>query len=504
MYFYFMKNNAEQTVTITKKEYQELLSAKENLQAQVEYFKQELNKIKKLIFGPRHEKFIPVSKDQLLLELDVEPQEAPQEEPQEITYKRKKAKPEADKGHARMPLPSHLPREEQIIEPEEDTTGCKKIGENITEYLDYKPGKLFVKRIVRPKYAKPNDEGVITADLPTQPIPRSNAGSGLLAYLIISKFVDHLPFYRQKQMFKRQGVDFAESTMNDWFRATCNLLSPLHERLRQKLLESDYLMADETPIQVLTSQKKNASHKGYHWVYYTPLANIVCFDYQKGRGREGPTEFLKGFKGTLQSDGYKAYDIFGKKPGIQLLACMAHARRKFIEAKENDSKRSEEALTLIQELYQIERQARENKLSHDERKALRQAEALPVLEKLESWLKSNIQQVLPKNSIGKAIAYTLGLWERLKRYTEEGKYEIDNNLVENSIRPVAIGRKNYLFAGSHEGAERAAMMYSLLGTCKKNNVEPFAWLTDVINRLPDYNHKKIDDLLPGNWKPATD
>jgi len=492
-----MKNASENIVTLTREEYEKLVS--EN-----QYLKQELDKIKKMIFAARSERFIPAGSDQMSLELNIEQQEAPEQQEQEITYKRNKAKTDSGKGHARQPLPAHLPREEQIIEPEEDTTGCKKIGENITEYLDYKPGKLFVKKIIRPKYAKPNDEGVITADLPTQPIPRSNAGAGLLAYLIISKFVDHLPFYRQKQMFRRESIDMAESTINDWFRTTCKLLSPLYERLREKLLETDYLMADETPIQVLTSQKKDASHKGYYWVYYATRAHMVCFDYQKGRGREGPTAFLQNFKGALQSDGYKAYDIFGEKPGFKLLACMAHARRKFFEAKDNDKKRSEEALTMIQELYETERKARENNLSHDERKVLRQEESLPVLKELESWLKANLTQVLPKSAIGKAIAYTLGLWERLKRYTEDGKYEIDNNLVENSIRPVALGRKNYLFAGSHEGAERAAMMYSFLGTCKQNNVEPFAWLKDVITRLPDYNHKNIDELLPGNWKPIID
>lgn len=439
MYFYFMitgqKNTSQASDIISKKDYQELIKLRsENL-----YLKQELDKLKRMIFGSKSERFIPTDPAQLTFDMEIESQQTGEQEKETISYTRTKPKKDKKPGHARMPLPAHLPREEHIIEPEEDVSDCKKIGENITEILEYKPGKLYVKKYIRPKYARPDEQGIITGELPTLPIPRGNAGPGLLTQLIISKYVDHLPFYRQVQQFKRQDVVIAESTINDWFRATCNLLDPLYEKMKERLLQTDYLMADETPIKVLTSQKKNATHKGYHWVYYSPVEKFVCFDYQKGRSREGPVEFLKDFTGTLQSDGYAVYDIFEKKQGFRLLACMAHARRKFDEAKDNDLQRATIALKYIQKLYKTERKAREEELSDEARKQLRITESIPVLQDLESWLKKELVKVFPKSAIGKAIAYTLNLWKRLKAYTEDGRYEIDNNLVENSIRPVALG-----------------------------------------------------------------
>ena len=397
-------------------------------------------------------------------------------------------------------ISASIPRETIVIEPAEDVADGRKIGEKVTEVLDYIPGKLKVTRYVRPVYALPNEQGIVIGLLPSLPIPRGNAGAGLLAHLIISKFVDHLPFYRQVQMFKRQGVTLAESTVNDWFRSGCDLLEPLYECLKKKILQGDYLMADETPISVLTEDKPGATHKGYHWVYYSPVERLVLFDYRKGRGREGPEELLKNYRGTLQADGYSAYESFEKKPGITLLACMAHARRKFDEALKNDKARAEHVLGLMQQLYKIERQAREEQLDYNQRKALRQENAAPVLQELHAWLKENVIQTLPKSAIGIAIAYTLHLWPRLVRYLDDGRYEIDNNWIENSIRPVALGRKNYLFAGSHDGAQRAAIMYSFLGTCKINNIEPFEWLSSVLKRIPDHSIQRLEELLPGNLK----
>jgi hypothetical protein len=235
-------------------------------------------------------------------------------------------------------------------------------------------------------------------------------------------------------------------------------------------------------------------------VYYSPVERLVLFDYRKGRGREGPEELLKDYRGALQADGYSAYEYFEKQPGITLLACIAHARRKFDESLKNDKTRAEYVLELIQELYAIERQAREGQMDGDQRKVLRQENATVKLEELHRWLNENITQVLPKSAIGQAIAYTLHLWPRLIRYLDDGRYEIDNNLIENSIRPVALGRKNYLFAGSHEGAQRAAMMYSFFATCKINDIEPFEWLTKVLTRIPDHSIQRLEELLPHNLK----
>lgn len=481
-------------VIITREEYEKLLAN----DAKVTYLQLELEKLKRMVFGAKSERFVPGDNAQLSMDLGQTPPMPVEPAKEEITYTRHKA--DKAKGHARMEISPSIPRETIVIEPAEDVTDGRKIGEVITEVLDYTPGKLIVTRYVRPKYALPNEQGIVIGELPSLPIPRGNAGAGILAHLIISKFVDHLPFYRQVQMFKRQGVTLAESTVNDWFRSGCDLLEPLYEYLKKKILQGNYLMADETPISVLNKDKPGATHKGYHWVYYSPVEGMVLFDYRKGRGRDGPEELLKDYHGALQADGYSAYESFEKKPGITLLACMAHARRKFDEALKNDKARSEHALKLIQQLYAIERQAREEQLDYDQRKALRQEKSAPILEELHTWLKENVTQTLPKSAIGQAIAYTLHLWPRLIRYLDDGRYEIDNNLIENSIRPVALGRKNYLFAGSHEGAQRAAIMYSFLGTCKINNIEPFEWLSTVLKRIPDHSIQRLEELLPGNLK----
>lgn len=486
--------NAPELITITREEYEKFLAN----DAKVAYLQLELEKLKRMIYGTKSERFIPSDPSQISMDLGLSAPAPVESKTEEITYTRQKT--DKAKGHARMEISASIPRETIVIEPAEDVTGAKKIGEVITEVLEYSPGKLTVKQYVRIKYALPNQQGIVIGQLPSLPIPRGNVGAGLLAHLIISKFVDHLPFYRQVQMFKRQGVTLAESTVNDWFRSGCDLLEPLYECLKKKILQGDYLMADETPISVLTEDKPGATHKGYHWVYYSPIERMVLFDYRKGRGREGPEELLKDYRGTLQADGYSAYESFEKKPDITLLACMAHARRKFDEALKNDKARAEHVLGLMQQLYKIERQAREEQLDYDQRKALRQEQSAPVLQELHAWLKENVIQTLPKSAIGQAISYTLHLWPRLIRYLDDGRYEIDNNWIENSIRPVALGRKNYLFAGSHEGAQRAAIMYSFLGTCKINNIEPFQWLSNVLKRIPDHSIQRLEELLPGNLK----
>jgi transposase len=491
--------HSEKGVFLTHEEYNKLVSLLQLSREQdieIAYLKQELTQLKRMIFGSKSERFVPSDPGQLSLDLNVKQESAPELETESITYTRKKPKESEKNGHVRLPLPGHLHREEIVIEPEEDVTGAKKIGEVVTEILEYTPGKFYVEKYVRPKYVLPEDKGIVIGALPSFPIPRGNAGPGLLAHLMISKYVDHLPFYRQVQQFKRQDITIAESTISGWFSAVCRLLEPLYEKLIDKIKQSSYLMADEVPIPVLSKDKPGSTHKGYHWVYRSPLDKLVVFDYRKGRGRDGPREFLESFRGALQTDGYQAYDEFENKKGITLLACMAHVRRKFDQALDNDPSRATYALEKIQHLYKVERKAREENLSHDQRKELRQKEARPVLEELESWMKEQLVHVLPRSAIGEALAYSLKLWKRLIRYIDDGRCEIDNNGVENSIRPVALGRKNYMFSGSHEAARYAAMMYSFLGTCKINNVEPFSWLRDVLTRIPDHSIHKLEELLP--------
>ena len=458
----------------------------------------ELDQLKRLVFGSRHERFVPATaQEQLALVLNVDVIASPTPSVQTIEYTRKEKEISSNKIHTgRMTLPAHLPREQVIIEPTEDVSGWIKIGEEITEELERIPGKLFVRQYVRPKYARPDGAGVVIGELPSRPIEKGIAGPGLLAQIIIDKYTDHLPIYRQVQRFGREGIKLSLSTLTDWVSATCALLEPLYEVLRKEVLSSTYLQADETPIKVLDKDKKGTTHRGFHWVYHAPQERLVLFDYREGRGREGPTECLKEFKGYLQTDGYVVYEDFANKPGVTLLNCMAHARRKFDEAKDNDLARASYVLTEMQRLYALERLAKENGSSLDELYQIRQQQAIPVLENLKSWMLENYKAVLPKSVIGQALYYSLQRWDKLSRYTTDARLKIDNNLVENAIRPVAIGRKNYLFAGSHNGARRAAMLYSFLGTCKMNNVNPFEWLREVLTKIQDQPIKDLQQLLP--------
>lgn len=479
-----------ETITIPKAEYDLMVS-------RLAMLNHELAQLKRMIFGAKSERHITIDPKQGTL-FDLPTEDLPQPKQEQISYSRNKPVP-ANKAK-RLELPLHLPRREEVVEPDDLPEGAHKVGEKITEVLEYEPGTLYVRKIVRPYYVgNSTDEKTefIVAELPTRALPKSNAGEGLLAHVFVGKFVDHLPFYRQVQMFKRQGVELAEPTINGWFASTMQLLEPLYDVLKAKVFQTDYLMADETPIPVQTRDKPGATHRGFHWVYYNPLDKKVLFDYRKGRGREGPGLLLKDYKGHLQTDGYSVYETLTNKANITHLACMAHARRYFEKAKDNDKPRSDHALALFRSLYAVEQKAREHQHDANQRKQLRQKEAVPILVELKQWLDDQARQVLPSSAIGKAIAYALGRWPALKRYIEDGRFEIDNNLVENSIRPVAIGRKNYMFAGSHDAAQRMAMMYSFMATCKINGVEPFAWLKDTLTRIPDHPANRLEELLPG-------
>ena len=266
------------------------------------------------------------------------------------------------------------------------------------------------------------------------------------------------------------------------------------------MLHSNYLHADETPIKVMDKDKKGQTHRGYYWVYQDSIGKMVLFDYREGRGREGPQEILQGFTGYLQTDGYVAYDVFAKRQDITLIHCMAHARRMFNDALENDEARASHALKEIQKLYTIERICKEQQLNFAETKEVRRLRSVRILRDLGLWLQQQYVQVLPQSAIGKAIAYSLQRWERLSADVNDGKLNIDNNPVENSIRPVALGRKNYLFAGSHETAKRSGMLYSLLGTCKMHHIEPYNWLKDVLHCIADHPVNKVQELHPHRYK----
>jgi len=490
---YLCRMTEQKNITISLEEYQEFLKQKD----EVLWLKSQLAELRRMIFGAKSERFVREGGEQQLALFDIPSEEDTEEKVEQITYERKR--PKEKKQPLRTELPAHLPRKEEIIEPENIPQNAKKIGEEITEVLEYTPPNVYVRRIVRPKYIlSSTDErtDIAIASLPLLPIPKGNAGAGLLAHIIVSKFVDHLPFYRQRQIFKRQELHMAESTINGWFNATARLMEPLYNTLKNKLLQTDYLMADETPLAVLTKDKPGATHKGYHWVYYDPVRRLVLFDYRKSRGREGPNEILSGFGGYLQADGYNAYTNLANKSKITLLACMAHVRRKFEHALQTDKARAEYAMERFGELYDIERTAREQQMDFEQIKKLRQQKATPILDDLEKWFSQQTSQVLPQSKIGNAVAYAINMWPRIKRYTLEGRFMIDNNLIENSIRPVALGRKNYLFAGSHEAAQKAAMFYSFFATCKINNIEPFYWLQQTLEKLPGHPANRLEELLP--------
>jgi|HubBroStandDraft_6_1064221.scaffolds.fasta_scaffold129941_3 transposase len=463
--------------------------------------------LKKLIFGSKSERFIPeVDPKQTILDFGETP-EAPREASvtETITYERKK---DHGKKPSRQPLPAHLPRVVHVIQPEEDVTGFVTLGKEVKEELEYVPGKLYVNVYERPKYLKavPADGGVeektkvLIGKLPERPLPKCMAGINLLTAICIAKFIDHLPLYRQSQMFKRQGIDIPDATLCGWINAIGRLLKVLYEAHRKKVLLSIYLMADETPIRVLESDNPGSTHKGYHWAYYDPVNKSVLFDYRPGRGKEGPRQILKNFKGHLQTDGYAVYEEYGHKQGITLMHCWAHTRRKFDQAEDSDRARAHYVLKEIQKLYALEREMKDLKLSEAEIKAMRTEKALPVIEGLKKWMLAARPGVLPKNPMREAIDYTLSRIEALKVYTTDGKLQIDNNLVENSIRPIAVGRKNYLFAGSHEAAENAAIFYSLFASCKAQGINPQTWLTETLKKIATHPTNRIEELLPG-WKP---
>lgn len=453
----------------------------------------QLNQLQKIVFGAKRERFVPQTADNQL-NLFSEPESKDQEEQptQEVAYTRKKKK----KHQGRNAFPEHLPVEEETIEPEEDTTDMVCIGQEVSDTVEYTPASLYIRRIIRPKYAPKKGGGPIKiASLPSKPIDKGIAGSSLLAWLLVSKFVDHLPFYRVRQRFKREyDWEVSSSTINDWFVAVCTLLKPLYNHMREQILESGYIQADESHIKVQDNKKIKATHRGYQWVYHGVEEKLILFHYRKGRGEHGPKEFLQDYQGWLQVDGYGVYDKIGARKGIDLVGCHVHVRRKFYEAKEYDQKRAEHALEVYRQLYDIEEHCR--KMSSEQRKEYRNEYSRPILEEFRKWMDDEAVRVLPKSPMGNAIRYAIRQWHKVIRVLEDGRLEMDNNLIENKIRPLALGRKNYLFAGSHDAAQRIAIMYSFFATCKARNVNPHEWLKQTLDRIPDHPINRLDELLP--------
>jgi len=473
--------------------YEELLFINEQLRTEVA-------QLRRLIFGQKSERFVAVQAHQIALP-GFDAPSGNTRKTETISYMRRKREKTKLTPHGRSPLPAHLPRIEVVIEPEGDLAGCKRIGEEVTETLEYKAAELHVLRTIRPKYAKPDGEGVLIAPMPAMPLPKCEAGASLLAHILVSKYVDHIPFYRLRQQFKRNNkIDFPASTIDGWFKGASALAAPVGMLMREMIKNSSYLQADETTIRVQDPAVKGKCHTGYMWPYLDPVQGLVVFDYQPTRGRDGPDKMLEEFSGALQADGYEGYKHFEHRTGITLLGCFAHARRYFEKALDQDNQRATWMLEAIQRLYLVEEEARQANLTYSDRHQLRQEKSAPILAEIKEWLHQNGTRVLPASLIGKAINYTVGMWPRLERYITDGRFEIDNNLIENTIRPIALGRKNYLFAGSHQAAQNAALIYSLVATAKYHEVNPAEYLEFVLRNISDYPFPKLADLLPQNWK----
>lgn len=416
---------------------------------------------------------------------------------EKITVAYQKEKKKKNQNHpGRNIIPEHIEREVIELHPDGDLSNKECIGKQEREVLERIPGKFIVKHYIKYTYKDKENNKITEGKMPSLPIEKGIPGVGLLAFILVNKFVYHLPLNRQREIFVNEaGMSIKGSTISGWVGQCCRLLLLLYDRLLKKILSQDYLMVDETPIKVLMKKGDKKVILGYFWVYYSPKLKMVFFDYRSGRAAENPIYTLRNFKGHIQTDGYSAYKSI-TNPDIDFLNCMAHARRKFVDAKNNNGKLADHFLQEVQKLYVIEKTAREENFTDQQRFELRLKESKPVLDELKKWLNENICKTTPSQSIGMAMQYALNHWEGLTKYLDDGKFEIDNNPVERSIRPVAIGRKNFLFAGSEEGAKNLAIMYSFYGTCKAQGIEPFEWTKTTLEKISGYDSKLIDELLP--------
>ncbi|MCA9448930.1 MAG: IS66 family transposase [Candidatus Omnitrophica bacterium] len=490
----------------------DLISTLQNQQSDIEKLRHQLKQLQRYQFGSKSERFEALEEQKLLFEQlrslvdsQEESTEAADENDDEETVEATPERNGEKKGHGRKPFPDHLPRERvefPLPEEKRDCPNCaghlEKIGEEITKQLEYVPASFHVRELVRFKYAcKKCQEGVVTSDLPPQPIDKGIPGPGFLSQVITSKYADHLPLNRQVGIYARNGIDVSRATLCDWVGKIAPLLEPLVAAQIKELLGSRKIHSDDTVVPVLEKDRK-ATKQGRLWVYGNETH--IVYDYTPNRTREGPKAFLKGYRGYLQADAYAGYnDLIGKKKAT-LAGCWAHARRKFVEAEDSDPLRSHTALAFIKELYRIEKEWR--KVDSETRAAARQAEALPILDKFKSWLEEQSGRVLPKSPMGEAIGYALNQWESLVVYTQDGALHPDNNFAERAMRHVVVGRLNWKFAGSDSGGARAAIIFSLVATCKLHGIDPFAYFRDVLEKLPSHPINQIHELLPHNWKAA--
>ena len=478
---------------------------------EIENLKLLILKLKRMHFGPRSEKR---DHDIQQLELRLEDLEANQAaaEPPPIVPATIALNHKTPLKPVRRPLPTALPRETEMIEPrQESCPDCggtlRRLGEDVSETLEYVPARFKVIRTVRPKLSCTGCSQIVQAPAPHRVIDRGLAGPGLLAHVLVAKYADHLPLYRQAEIYRREGVDLDRSTLADWVGGTSRTLRPLVEALQKYVLGAEKLHGDDVPVPVL--EPGNGKTKtGRLWTYVrddrpagSEAPAAVWFAYSPDRKGEHPARHLQNYVGILQADGYAGFNKLYETGRIVEAACWAHVRRKFHDLYQaHRSPIANEALERIGQLYGIEQEIRGR--SPGERKEVRQARSRPLLEAMQAWLKATLGKLSQKSDVAVAIRYALERWSALLQYCEDGRAEMDNNAAERALRAVALGRKNYLFAGSDAGGERAAAIYSLLGSAKLNGIDPEAYLSAVLRQIADHPINRITELLPWNLLPA--
>src|SRR5215471_13107257 len=478
---------------------------------EIENLKLLILKLKRMHFGPRSERY---DRDIQQLELRLEDLETNQAaaEPPPLVAATVVLKQEALRKPARRPLPASLPRETETIAPEQkacpDCGGTLRLlGEDVSEILEYVPARFKVIRTVRPKLSCAGCSQIVQAPAPNRPIDRGLAGPGLLAHVLVSKYADHLPLYRQAEIYQREGVELDRSTLADWVGGVSRLLQPLVDAVKKHVLAGEKLHGDDVPVPVL--EPGNGKTKtGRLWTYVrddrptgSEAPAAVWFAYSPDRKGERPAKHLETYAGILQADGYAGFNKLYETGRIVEAACWAHVRRKFHDLYQGHrSPIAKEALERIAQLYGIEQEIRGR--SPSERKQARLAQSRPLLEAMHAWWKATLSKLSPKSDVAVAIRYALERWSALLRYCEDGRIEMDNNAAERALRAVALGRKNYLFAGSDTGGERAAAIYSLLGSAKLNGIDPEAYLSSVLRRIADHPINRIAELLPWNLFPS--
>ena len=499
-----------QTNTSQAKTIESLEHRIKELTAQVAYLNRQL-------FGRKSEKLASQYPGQLNLFEDLfgeTPAETPTQEPEEVVTKVVTIdKKQARKNRAMLEDLPVLKRD--VIDVEGiDLTRYRKIGEEVTEVVEFEPGKLYRHQYVRIKYGLINPtepvkagEGVKIAPMPLLPIYKGVAGASLLTEILLQKYEYHMPFYRQIKQFTHLGIKgLTESTIDGWFKGVVQLLTPLYEALKKEVFKSDYCQADETTTPVVDKEKHKAS-KEYLWMVRSVMEKLVFFHYENGSRAGSVIESLAKdykFKGYLQCDGFAGYEsAFKTHSDVYLVNCMAHIRRKFENAMEQDKKQAEYALSKIQQLYLIEKECDKHEVSMQERKNIRQLKATPIMNELKGWFEQIAIKYGSSTLLGKAAGYAYLRWDNMIRYLDNGRIKIDNNLAENEIRPITLGRKNYLFCGNHAAAENMCVITSLLSTCRNHDVNPREYLNSIIAKMPymvNATHEQIVELLPHRWK----